>query len=96
MITPRLTYVVARVLIASVFVGLGVERLLAAAHILSDRAIPSRLWNLLHAFEAVAGLLMMLGWQAGRIALIMAVFLAVDAFGSHRFWNYSGNLQHEQ
>ena len=96
MITPRLTYVVARVLIASVFVGLGVERLLAAAHILSDRAIASRLWNLLYAFEAVAGLLMMLGWQAGRIALIMAVFLAVDAFGSHRFWNYSGNLQHEQ
>ncbi|WP_367873646.1 hypothetical protein [Luteolibacter sp. Populi] len=96
MIIPRLTYVVARVLIASVFVGLGVERLLAGAHILSDRAVASPLWNLLFTFEAVAGLLIMLGWQAGRIALIMAVFLAVDAFRSHPFWNYGGNMQHEQ
>jgi len=96
MITPRLTYVVARVLIASVFVGIGVERLLGAATILPGRAAPTHLWTLFFAFEGVAGLLMMLGWQAGRIALMMAVILAVDAFVSHRFWSYGDNVQHEQ
>jgi putative oxidoreductase len=96
MMSPKVTYLVARFLIASVFVGFGAEHLLAAAQILPGRAVPSLPWMLLFAFEMLAGIAIMLGWQSGRLAFLMAAILAVDAFATHPFWKYQGTAQHDQ
>jgi putative oxidoreductase len=93
---PRLLYVLARVLIASVFVGLGTERLLSAAGVLSGRSVGSTGSIILSCFELLAGVMIMAGWQVGRIALLMAVFLAVDACLNHPFWRYEDLDQHGQ
>lgn len=93
---PRLLYVLSRVLIASVFAGLGTERLLSAAGVLSGRNVGNPGSIALSAFELLAGVAIMVGWQAGRISLLMAVFLAVDAFVAHPFWRYTGLEQHGQ
>ena len=93
---PRILYVLARVLIASVFAGLGIERLLGAAGILSDRGTATEAGILFSTFELTAGVAIMVGWQAGRVALLMAVFLSVDAFVAHPFWNFNGAEQHGQ
>lgn len=94
--TPRATYVVARVLIASTFVGFGLERLLGAAHVLPGRGTPSTLWILFYAFQMLAGIILMIGWQTGRIAIVMSVLMAIDAFVAHPFWHFSGAVQQEQ
>jgi putative oxidoreductase len=96
MMSPKVTYLVARFLIASVFVGFGAEHLLAAAQVLPGRALPSAPWMLLYAFEMLAGLAIMLGWQSGRLAFLMAAIIAVDAFAAHPFWKYQGPAQHDQ
>jgi putative oxidoreductase len=96
MMSPKVTYLVARFLIASVFVGFGAEHLLAAAQILPGRAVPSLPWMLLFAFEMLAGIAIMVGWQSGRLAFLMAAILAVDAFATHPFWKYQGAAQHDQ
>lgn len=93
---PRLLYVLARVLVASVFVGIGTERLLSAAGVLSGRSVGSTGSIILSCFELLAGVAIMAGWQVGRIALLLAVFLAVDAFLTHPFWRYDGLEQHGQ
>ena len=94
--SPKVTYLVARFLIASVFVGFGAEHLLAAAQVLPGRAVPSTPWMLLYAFEMLAGIAIMLGWQSGRLAFLMSVIIAVDAFATHPFWRYQGSAQHDQ
>ena len=96
MISPKVTYLVARFLIASVFVGFGAEHLLAAAQVLPGRALPGAPWMLLHVFEMLAGLAIMLGWQSGRLAFLMSAIIAVDAFAAHPFWKYQGHAQHDQ
>lgn len=91
--TPKVTYVVARVLIASFFVGLGARHLLADAQVLPGRS-PNVSWILFHSFEMLAGIAIMAGWQAGRLAFLMSVIMAVDAFGSHPFWRFRGAEQY--
>lgn len=93
----RFVLVVARVLLAGVFIGLGAERLLGAAGIgpaaglsLSPAALA------FSAFELVVGVLIAFGWQVRLLALVMAAFLLVDAFLSHPFWQFSGTAQHAQ
>jgi putative oxidoreductase len=93
---PRILFIFSRILIASVFVGLGAERLLGAAGILADRGAATVPGILFASFELGAGLAIMLGWQTARVALLMAVFLSVDAFVAHPFWRYGGNEQHGQ
>lgn len=93
---PRLLYVLARILIASVFVGLGLERLLGAAGILAERGGATVPGILFSSFELLAGAAIMLGWQTARVSLLMAVFLAVDAFVAHPFWRHGGAEQHGQ
>ena len=93
---PKLLPVLARVLVASVFVGLGAERLLTAAGWLSGRAPVGLGAIAFSVFELLAGLAIMAGWHVGKLALLMAAFLAVDAFASHPFWNYTGGQQHGQ
>jgi putative oxidoreductase len=89
-------YVVARILVASLFVGLGVERLLLKAGVLTGRAVPEAAGLALGIFQLLAGIAIMAGWQAGRLSLLLGVFLAVDAFMAHPFWNYGGLEQHLQ
>ncbi len=90
-------YVSARVLSSSVFVGLGLERLLTATGVVGGGAAPAGAGAVAFGvFELVAGLMILLGWQLRPVALLMAAFLVVDAFLSHRFWRYAGVEQHEQ
>jgi putative oxidoreductase len=89
-------YLLARMLLASVFVGLGTERLLVKAGILNNRVPPGAAGVALSIFELLAGIAIMAGWQAGRLSLLLGVFLAVDAIVAHPFWTHGGLEQHEQ
>lgn len=92
--SPRILFVAARVVLASVFVGLGLERLLSATGVLEQR-FPLTVPGMLFAgFELAAGMAIMIGWQTQRVALLLAVFLAVDAFTAHAFWRREGIQQH--
>ena len=93
---PKTLRVLARVLIASVFVGLGTERLMTAAGWLNGRTAVGGAGITFSALELLAGLALMAGWHAGCLALAMAVFLLADAFVSHSFWNLSPPEQHGQ
>lgn len=93
---PKILPVLARILIASVFVGLGAERLMSAAGWLQGRSAVGPGGIAFSTIELLAGLAIMAGWRAGCIALGMAVFLVVDAFLAHPFWKYSGAEQHGQ
>jgi putative oxidoreductase len=89
-------YVVARILVASVFVGLGAERLLVKAGVLNGRTPPGAAGVAFSMFELLAGVAIMIGWQAGRLSLLLGVFLMVDAFMAHPFWSHDGVEQHAQ
>jgi putative oxidoreductase len=89
-------YVVARMLVASVFVGLGAERLLVKAGFLNGRTPPGVAGVAFSVFELIAGIAIIIGWQAGRLSLLLGVFLVVDAFVAHPFWTYGGTEQHAQ
>lgn len=88
---------IARVLLAGVFIGLGAERLLGAAGIgpLAGSAI-SNGTLVLSALELVAGLLLAAGWQVRILALLIAAFLVADAALAHPFWRYRGAEAHAQ
>lgn len=94
MSSPAL-YLVARFLIASVFIGLGAERLLMAAGVLSGGPVSAGAIAF-SAFELVAGLAIVFGWQVRWIAIVMAIFLVVDAFASHPFWAVEAAERHGQ
>jgi putative oxidoreductase len=86
-------FVTARVLIASVFVGLGLERIVT----MLGGAAPTSLGTLgFSAFEAIAGLAIMIGWRVSIVAPLMALFLLVDALLSHPFWAASAADFHGQ
>jgi putative oxidoreductase len=89
-------YLLARILVASVFVGLGVERLLVKAGIITGQNPPGVAGVAFSIFEILAGVAIMIGWQAGRLSLLLAVFLTVDAFIAHPFWTRGGQEQHDQ
>jgi putative oxidoreductase len=90
-------YLVARALVASVFIILGLERVLVAVGVLAGTGTPVGAGYLAFgAFELAAGLLIAFGWQARWVALVMAVFLVVDAVLSHPFWRFGGAEQHGQ
>ncbi len=92
-----LILVLARVLIAGIFIVLGGERLIGAAGIGPMAGVSlSNVTLLLSAFELIVGLLIAVGWQVRPLALLMAAFLIVDAALSHPFWRYSGSAQHAQ
>src|SRR5439155_15510220 len=90
-------FVAARVLLSSVFVGLAVESLLRLTGMLGNGSVPASAGALtLTAFELVTGVMILFGWQVRRVALILALFLLVDAFVSHQFWRLTGAEQHGQ
>lgn len=94
--SPKILRILARILIAGVFVGLGAERLMAAAGWLEGRTAVGTGGLVFSVLELLAGLAIMAGWRAGCIALAMAAFLLVDAFMAHPFWKYPGSEQHGQ
>ncbi|WP_440221589.1 DoxX family membrane protein [Dokdonella sp. MW10] len=95
--THPLVLVLARVLIASVFIVLGAERLLGAAGMgpLAGTSLSNGVL-LLSLFELIAGTLIVVGWQVRALALVMAAVLLVDAVLAHPFWRFSGASQHAQ
>jgi putative oxidoreductase len=88
-------FIAARVLIPSVFVGLGLERLLVGAGVLAGAPFSAGT-AAFSAFELVAGLLVMLGWQVRWVAGLLALFILIDAFLAHAFWTYPAAEQHGQ
>jgi putative oxidoreductase len=91
----RALFITARVLIPSVFVGLGLERLLAGAGLLAGAPISAGAVGF-SAFELIAGLAVMLGWKVRWVASLLALFILVDAFLAHAFWTYPAAEQHGQ
>ena len=87
--------IIARVLIASVFVGLGLERLLIGAGILSGGPVSTGAM-LFSAFELLAGLFVVVGWKVGWVATLLALFILIDAFVAHGFWAYPISERHGQ
>jgi putative oxidoreductase len=88
-------FIAARILIPSVFVGLGLERLLIDAGVLAGPPISIGAL-VFSAFELIAGLLVMVGWKVRWVASLLALFIVVDAFLAHAFWTYPAAEQHGQ
>ncbi|RDZ29067.1 DoxX family protein [Lysobacter silvisoli] len=77
---------VARTLMASVFIVLGLYRLLSAWG-----GVPTPPATLgFSAGELVLGLLIASGWKLRWTALIAALLMLVDALLSHPFWSLAG------
>ena len=91
----RAPLVVARILIPSVFVGLGLERLLIAAGLVDGPPVSASA-AAFSAFEVLAGLAIMIGWQTRWVAAVLAAFICADAFLAHPFWTYAGAERHDQ
>lgn len=88
-------FIAARILIPSVFVGLGLERLLVGAGVLTGTPVSAGAVAF-SAFELIAGLVVMLGWRVRWVASLLALFILVDAFLAHAFWTYPVAEQHGQ
>jgi putative oxidoreductase len=91
----RALLIAARILIPSVFVGLGLERLLVFAGLAPGEPVYTG-GAVLSALELAAGLLIMLGWQLRWVAAVLALFITVDAFLAHAFWTYPAGERHGQ
>jgi len=87
--------IAARVLLPSVFVGLGLERLLVFAGLLAGGPVSAGA-AAFSAFELAAGLMIMLGWQLRWVVAVLALFIVVDAFLAHAFWTYPAEERHGQ
>jgi putative oxidoreductase len=91
----RALFILARILIPIVFVGLGVERLLVAAGVLAGPPVSTGA-AALSALELIAGLLIVVGWKVRWIAGLLAVFIVVDVYLAHAFWTYPAAERHGQ
>lgn len=72
----------ARCLLASVFVVMGAYRLLTAA----EGAAIANSTLVFSAVELVLGLLIAIGWRLRLTASVAALLMLADAFLSHKFW----------
>ncbi|UFN50177.1 DoxX family protein [Roseomonas sp. OT10] len=87
-------YVAARALLASLFITLGAQRLAAALGGAGTAPAPGRL--VFGTLELLAGLAILIGWQARWVALLMAAVLVVDALAAHPFWQSDPPAREEQ
>ncbi len=83
---PTAGMVLARVLMASVFVVMGGWRLLSAWQ---GAAIPNGTL-VFSALELVLGLVVASGWKLAWTAALAALLMLADAIGSHPFWSVAG------
>ncbi len=82
----------ARLLMASVFIVMGGYRLWMA-----QQGTPTSGATLtFSAIELVLGLLLASGWQLRIVALLAALLMAADAVLSHPFWSLAGAEQGAQ
>jgi putative oxidoreductase len=88
-------FIAARILIRSVFVGLGLQRLLVGADVLVGRPISAGA-VVVSAIALIAGFLVMPGWKVRWIASLLALFILIDAFLAHTFWAYPAAEEHGQ
>lgn len=98
------TYVFARGLLALLFIVAGVRKLFAYKAILGYFAAigipaPEIVLPLTILLEIGGGLLLLLGWRAGWIAIALAVFSVAAGLLGHRFWavqpaQFSDQLNH--
>jgi putative oxidoreductase len=95
MMYSRRLLLTARILIPSVFVGLGLERLLVAAGIVAGTPVSAGAL-VFSAFELMTGLFVMVGWKVRWVAGLLALFILVDAFLAHAFWAYPATERHGQ
>lgn len=90
-----LVYLIARILLASVFIGLGAERLLLATGVIGEGGNTFTTGALVFSgVELLAGLALVFGWQVRWIAFLLGVFLVVDAMLTHAFWKFAPEAQH--
>jgi putative oxidoreductase len=93
----RLLVIYARALVPSVFVGLGLERLLVAVGALDWQGAPITTGALLFSgFELVAGVLIWCGVRVRLVATVLGIFIIVDAFVAHAFWAAAPGTEHGQ
>jgi putative oxidoreductase len=92
----RLLALYARALVPVVFVGLGLERLLVAAGLLSWGAPTSSGALAFSLFELAAGISIWMGWKVRLVATCLALFIVVDAFVAHAFWAAAAGDEHSQ
>jgi putative oxidoreductase len=92
----RLLVRYARALVPVVFVGLGLERLLVAAGLLSWGTPASTGALILSVLELCAGVAIWIGWRVRLIATCLALFIVVDAFMAHAFWAAAAGDEHTQ
>jgi putative oxidoreductase len=80
------TWGLGRAMVASVFIVMGLYRLLAAYN-----GAPTPGSTLVFSsVEAVLGLLIATGWKLRWTATLAALLMAVDAVVSHPFWSVQG------
>ena len=79
---PGPGFVLARLLLASVFIVMGTWRLWNTAH----ATAPDTASLAFSAAELLLGLLVALGWKLRWTALLSALLMAMDAAMSHPFW----------
>jgi putative oxidoreductase len=91
----RALFIAARILIPSVFVGLGLERLFIRAGVVAGPPVSAGAM-VFSVFELIAGLLVMVGWKVRWVASLLALFILVDAFLAHAFWEYAVAERHGQ
>jgi putative oxidoreductase len=85
----------ARILVPSVFVGLGLERLLVFGGAIAGAPVSAGA-AAFSMFELIIGALIMAGWKLRWTASLMAAFIVVDAFLAHAFWTYPAAARHGQ
>lgn len=87
--------IIARVLIPSVFIALGVERIAVHLGIIAGPEFTTGA-IIFSVLELVLGLMIALGWKLRYAAGSLAVFIIIDAVASHPFWVAPPNEFHEQ
>jgi putative oxidoreductase len=93
--TDNYLLIAARVLVPSVFIALGVERLLIYSGLVPGPQFSAGAIAF-SVFELVLGALIVLGWKLRFTAGLMAIFIVIDAFASHPFWTVSTAEAHDQ
>lgn len=89
---PSPAMVLARLLMASVFVVMGGWRLLSAWQ---GAVIPNGTL-VFSVLELVLGLVVASGWKLAWTATLAALVMLADAIGSHPFWSAAGAERGEQ
>jgi putative oxidoreductase len=93
--------VVARVLLAAMFIGAGISKfgnLQGTAGYIASGGLPlaSLLAPAVAAFELLAGIALVIGWQARWAALALALFTLVASVLFHAFWAVPAEQQFVQ